>query len=107
MSHISMILSAVFMMLMVVYLAPNIFALNRGHILRNIALWLGIFVALTVIYQNFGPGGAHPLFQTPASMTNMRPAPIGTKLPAEDTSDKEIKDGKDSGEQDYTPPKEE
>jgi hypothetical protein len=103
MSHLSMILSAVFMMLMVVVLAPNIFALNRGHILRNIALWLAIFLGLALIYQNFGPTSPHPLFQTPASMSDMKAAaPVKSSPP----SDAPEKDDKDSGEQGYTPPKE-
>lgn len=99
MSHVSMILTALMMMAMVVFFAPNIFALNRGHILRNIALWLAIFIALALIYQNFGPGSPHPLFQLPASMVGMHPAEEN-KTPDAD------KDSKDEGAQGFTPPKE-
>ena len=55
MSHVSMILTALMMMAMVVFFAPNIFALNRGHILRNIALWLAIFIALALDLPEFRP----------------------------------------------------
>jgi hypothetical protein len=101
MSHTSMILTGLMMMAMVVFLAPNIFALNRGHILRNVALWLAIFFALALIYQTFGPESPHPLFQAPASMAGMNKKEVPKFLvPAPE------KDGNDNGEQGYTPPKE-
>lgn len=103
MSHTSMILSALLMMVMVIVIAPNIFALNRGHILRNIAIWLGIFLCLALIYQNFGPESPHPMFQLPETMSGMRTyTPAENKTPPEATD----KDGKDEGDQGFTPPKE-
>ncbi|MDD4616758.1 MAG: hypothetical protein PHW76_06575 [Alphaproteobacteria bacterium] len=50
---------------------PNIFALNRGKNLQNIALWLAIFAGLAVIYKNFGPESPAPLFHLPESMQRM------------------------------------
>ena len=100
MSHTSMIISGLMMMAMLVFIAPNIFALNRGHILRNIALWLAIFLGLALVYQNFGPSSPHPLFQTPEAMSGMRKA---APQPAATTPDK---DNASTGEQGFTPPKE-
>lgn len=107
MSHTSMILTGLMTLAMVIFFAPNIFALNRGHILRNIALWLAIFLGLALIYQTFGPDGKYPLFNTPNSMMGMRELPADNSKDAADSA----KDGKaseapDSGEQGYTPPKE-
>jgi hypothetical protein len=100
MNKFSMILSVVFLGAMLVFYAPGIFALNRGHILRNIALWLAIFCGLGLIYQNFGPGSPHPLFSTPMSRAGMLPPAIPS-MPADKNDD-----GKSSGEQGFTPPKE-
>jgi hypothetical protein len=103
MSHLSMILSSLFMILMVVYLAPNIFALNRGHILRNIALWLAIFCGLAAFYQTFGPDSEHPLFNVPDSMQGMnRDEAPKIVIPKSPSSDKKDEDGAGG----FTPPKE-
>ena len=104
MSNTSMIMSGLLMMAMLVFFAPNIFALNRGHILRNVALWLAIFLGLSLIYQNFGPESPHPLFQLPEAMSGMNKEPA----PATDKDGKKDgdKDSDNSGEQGFTPPKE-
>jgi hypothetical protein len=112
MSHTSMILSGLMMMAMLVFVAPNIFALNRGHILRNAALWLAIFLGLALIYQNVGPGSPHPLFQTPETMQDMHKeaAPLPVTPPAassvKDEKKDEDKEAPDVGEQGFTPPSE-
>ncbi len=101
MNKLSLVLTAVTVGAMIVFMAPSIFALNRGHILRNIALWLAIFCGLGLIYQNFGPGSSHPLFSTPMSRAGEQPpavaAPAATDKPDE---------AKPSGDQGFTPPKE-
>ncbi|MDE1900091.1 MAG: hypothetical protein KGI37_00410 [Alphaproteobacteria bacterium] len=81
MSHTSMILSALMTIAMLIFIAPNIFALNRGHILRNMALWVAIFLGLALIYKNVGPDSPHPLFALPDAMQNMQPATF--KMPVE------------------------
>jgi hypothetical protein len=101
MSHLSMILTGLMLMAMVAFMAPNIFAFNRGYILRNVALWLAIFLGLAVIYQTFGPGSPHPLFELPSGMAGMRPSPAQPAPPAENANKE-----KDDGGQDFTPPKE-
>lgn len=104
-----MILSALMTMTLVVIFAPNIFAMNRGRILRNIALWLALFLGLALIYQNFGPGSEHPLFSTPDAMQDMKQDDGKAKdedanadLPAQNDQAAPAEDG----EQDFTPPKE-
>jgi hypothetical protein len=103
MSHLSMILSGLMTLAMVIFIAPGIFALNRGHILRNIALWLAIFLGLTLFYQNFGPDSAHPLFNMPDSMQGMNKSE-GLKLTPPKTPASADKD--DNGADGFTPPKE-
>ncbi len=110
MSHLSMILSSLFLLTMTIYLAPSVFTLNRGHILRNIALWLAIFFGLAAFYQTFGPDSEHPLFTVPASMQGMnsREAPkiVSPESPSE-AGDKKGSDKKDEdGAGDFIPPKE-
>ncbi len=56
MSTISIILSALMTLAIVIWIAPNILAMNRGKVLHNIALWLAIALGLALVYQNFGPG---------------------------------------------------
>lgn len=104
MSHASMIISVLMTMAMLVFLAPGVFALNRGHVLRNIALWLAIFLGLTLFYQNFGPDSQHPLFRMPDSMVGMNKSEA-LKFPLLD-GDKDKPDV-DQGEEGYVPPKEE
>jgi hypothetical protein len=111
MSHTTMILSALMGLAMVIFIAPNIFAMNRGHILRNIALWLAIFLGLAIFYENFGPDSDHPLFKTPDSMAGMnREEAPQLKLPSlsKDHKADEDKDNKDidNGDQGFIPPKE-
>jgi hypothetical protein len=97
-----MILSGLLLMSMLLYFSPTVFALNRGNILRNIALWLGIFLALALIYQNFGPGSPHPLFNGPEGLSTKQDSE--PKLTPPPVSDK--KDDGDNGEQGFIPPKE-
>jgi hypothetical protein len=66
MSTFSIVLAVISTIAMLLFITPNVIAMNRGHILRNIALWLAIFVALAGIYKIFhpteGPGvGRHIL----------------------------------------------
>jgi len=106
MPHLSMILSGLLMMAMVVVVAPSIFALNRGHILRNTAVWLAIFVVLALIYTNFGPDSPHPLFNMPASMAGMNRNEAPKLVLPSTVKEGDTKDNTDTGEQGFTPPKE-
>lgn len=104
MDNISLILSAVTVGAMVIFVAPSIFALNRGHILRNLALWLAIFCALGLIYKNFGPGSEHQLFSTPASRAG-QPLPV-PDLPATGNSEVPQTATEKTGDEGFTPPSE-
>lgn len=119
MSHTSMILTGLMMMTLLVFIAPSIFAINQGRVLRNVALWLAIFLGLTLVYKNFGPEGQNPLFGLPASMSGMKQQDNSSEPKAEDETEatedaatneseespeksiKEIDNGKD-----FTPPTE-
>ncbi len=99
MNKISMILSAILTLALVVIIAPNIFAMNKGKVLRNIALWLAIFAGLALIYQNFGPGSKNQLFTMPGVSQEDAPPAVA---PSTKTNDNAPAD--DHG---FTPPKEE
>jgi hypothetical protein len=65
MNKLSIALTALMLLGLVAFMAPNIFVLNRGKVLRNIALWLAIFAGLGLIYQTIyggnGPAGIERL----------------------------------------------
>jgi hypothetical protein len=84
MNTVSLILTALLTLALVVLIAPNILAMNRGKTLRNIALWLAIFASLALIYQKFGPGSKAPMFNMPAAMAPQNLVPPSTSKPAED-----------------------
>jgi hypothetical protein len=99
-----MILSVLITMILLLFVSPSIFAANRGRILRNIALWLVLFLALALFYKNFGPHSPHPLFQLPYEMEEMRKEESKAEpvsLPAANN-----KEDSDTGEKGFTPPKE-
>jgi len=94
MDRFSMILSALLVLTLLVVVSPGILAMNRGKILRNIALWLALALGLALIYQTFGPG--KDLLKQPA-------APEDESGEDESTSGSRPSDG-DPG---YLPPREE
>ncbi len=53
---ITLIVSSLVGALMVILIAPRVLAANRGVALRNIALWVGIFLLLSLAYKVVGPG---------------------------------------------------
>jgi hypothetical protein len=61
MDKTSLVLTGLITVAFALMLAPSVFAMNRGKVLRNIALWLLIFLGLGLVYQNFGPGKTHSL----------------------------------------------
>jgi len=96
MDKISLILLSVLTLTLAVLLAPGILAMNRGKILRNIALWLAIILGLALAYRTFGPEKT----TLNATQTALENTEVGggnndsANAPAPDTS------------QGYTPPKE-
>jgi len=91
MNTLQLVLSALFVLTIVVLIAPGVLAMNRGKMLRNIALWLAIMLGLALIYTNIKP------------KTNLAPpqqdkevsAPAAVPAPMEKGSDEDS---------DYTPP---
>jgi hypothetical protein len=96
MNKFSLGLAALFMLMMVIIMAPNVLALNRGKVLRNIAIWLAVILALALAYQVFGPGSPHSLF-APAAMM----APDEAATPS--SNDKNGSD-KNGGDKSFIPP---
>src|SRR5580704_5948894 len=95
MSKLSIALTALMLLGLVAFMAPNIFALNRGNVLRNIALWLAIFAGLGLVYQVLY--GDHP----PPAMQKlmlMRGAPMQQQEEAPAAGDKS------GGHYNFTPP---
>ena len=99
MSNISIVLSALLTLALALVIAPNILAMNRGRILRNIALWLAIVLALALVYENFGPGKSGELGNGGA----LSSAPASTP----DKDDDSDSTAPPAGDQGFTPPKEE
>lgn len=97
MSTVSILLSMLVTLVMVIFIAPNVMAINRGKILRNIAIWLAIIVGLALVYQTFGPGSKDPMFSAPSGVQQQ---PSDTP-PAEEETTKDQLD-----QQGFTPPAE-
>ncbi len=87
MQSVGLAITAIFLLIMAGYMAPNIMAFNRGKILRNVAIWLAIFLSLATVYRMM-----HPSARETVSAT----APA--KAESHDNND---------GKEGFTPPKEE
>jgi hypothetical protein len=91
-NNIYITVTAICMLILVAIMAPNILALNRGKILRNIAIWLAIFAMLGLFYQYFvAPGHPGMAIFPGASQQQEAPSPAAVQ---------------NSGDKGYTPPKE-
>lgn len=96
MNKITMALTALMLLALAFIMAPNILALNRGKVLRNIAAWLAIFVVLGLVYQLFGPGG-----------TGLKGLSLHSLIaPAQEQQAAPAADSKNNGDQGFIPPKE-
>jgi len=91
MNSLALNLTALSFLVLAAVMAPNILAANRGKIMRNVAIWLAIFVALGTGYQMMHP-------QVPV----VAPQPVKQGEPA-------VAPTHDNGDEnkDFTPPKEE
>ena len=81
MDTVSLVLLALMTGALVLLVAPRVFAFNRGRILRNVALWLLIFLGLALFYRHFGPGSANPVVPMPSAMKAMEKARRGADGP--------------------------
>ncbi|MDD3182136.1 MAG: hypothetical protein PHD48_04950 [Alphaproteobacteria bacterium] len=66
----SQILSGLFGVAIVILIAPRILAVNQGKILRNMALWVAIFLLLALAYKNFGPVDPNQANQSGSTATS-------------------------------------
>ena len=78
----------------VIMIAPRVLATNRGIALRNIAIWVGIFLLLALAYTHFGPRDQQAVpSPTPTSTSGAAPesandAAVGdVDLPPDDGAD--------------------
>ena len=60
---ITLIISGIVMTGMVLLISPRVLAANKGVALRNIAIWVGIFLLLTLAYKTIGPGKEQPIIK--------------------------------------------
>lgn len=102
MSTVSIILASLLTLTMAIMLLPSIIAVNRGRMLRNIAAWLAIVLALALIYQNFHPDKN---MVVPRSLNASAPqtpeAPSTEPTVPTLSGDSQAEDGRN-----YTPPRE-
>ena len=76
MNRVTLILFALMLISITIFWSPGILAMNRGKILQTTALWLAIFLGVTLFYKNFGPDSPHPLFHLPEGMVrSVAPSP--------------------------------
>ena len=61
--NITLIVSVFISLVFIVMMAPQVLAMNRGKVLRNIAIWLAVFAVLGFVYKVFGPESEHPLIK--------------------------------------------
>ncbi len=88
MDKVSLVLSGLLSLALVILIAPGILARNRGRVLRNIALWVAIFLGLALFYKHLGPGrqDAYPA----ASSSAETPAPPNDGQAEEDLAGRRI-----------------
>lgn len=98
MNYVTMILTGLMMLALVIMMAPNILALNKGKMLRNIALWLAIALGLAIIYINFHPVNSMPPV---VGVKNENNEEAPTTNPEPSSEENSNNSGEDIG---YTPP---
>jgi hypothetical protein len=80
MTKTTLILSALMMLGFVLVLAPGVLAMNRGKVLRNIAIWLAVMAVLGFIYKNFGPGSKNPIIPASPAITAPEQPKLGHEI---------------------------
>ncbi len=96
MDTVSMVIVGLLGALIIFQISPGIIAANRGKMLRNIALWLAIFLVLALVYRNFGPGKHEEIMpQSISSEESVDKSEVQEKEPEQTLN-----------EDDYTPPRE-
>jgi len=118
MDSVGQIISGLIGVGIVLMIAPRVLAANKGKILRNIAIWIGIFLVLALVYQTYGPGkleGQQAGNESPQSTeqpTSSRTTDEPTDQVGADKGDPDKEEPLDdqptiNEEQGFTPPREE
>jgi hypothetical protein len=98
MDNLTLWLSLITTVVLAMFIMPSVIAMNQGKMVRNIAVWLAIFVMLGWVYKAFGP------FDTVAEQR------YGAKPPvAEQSEDNATDNGADNATDlgdNYSPPQE-
>jgi cytochrome c biogenesis protein CcdA len=100
MDNVTLILSSLMGVALVILMAPNILRMNQGKILRNIALWMAIFLGLALVYQTFGPEKLGGQRLQPASQAERQDDRSDSATPAAEEP------ATDDAPQGYSPPNE-
>jgi len=77
----------------VLMIAPRVFAMNSGKVLKNIALWVGVFLLVAVAYKTVGPGKDAPLVQQEAQISAPETQQTTESAPQEETKTLREEDG--------------
>lgn len=112
MDNISVVLVVLMGLVLSLMLAPNVIAMNRGKSLRNMAIWLAIFLGLTILYRathtdttSLEQGVDQTITQsfTPTGAKALNDPYQGREGAAETGGDSSEK-GEDSGNDSFVPP---
>jgi len=108
MDMVGQIISGLIGVAIVLMIAPRVLAANQGKILQNIAIWVGIFLILALVYQTYGPGKLEgQVTGNPTDSTSLsRPSPSDSadKSDKADPLDNQPALNEDQG---FMPPREE
>jgi hypothetical protein len=85
-NQLNLWLSLLFTVAMAALMMPSVVTMNQGKMVRNIALWLAIFLGLAIVYRFFGPfNTVSRQLQAPASQQeNFAPKEPGEHIDTKD-----------------------
>ena len=69
----SLVLSGLLSAAIILWVGPSVLHMNKGKVLQNIAIWIGLFCALGLIYKTIGP--SHNLQAPPTTQSEEAPLP--------------------------------
>lgn len=99
MDNLGLWLSLLTTVVLAMFIMPSVIAMNQGKMVRNIAMWLAIFVVLGWVYKAFGP------FGTVAEQRNNAKPPVTEQNSGEVIDNDANSDAQTLGDN-YSPPQE-